>query len=284
VLIAVIGDCLLDISVRPSGPMRPGADAPAAIRLSPGGQGANVAVRLARRGARVRLITGLADDATGHFLREAVEAEGVELVAMPVAASGSVIALLDADGERSMLSDRAPFVVDRLPDLIADAGWIHVSGYALRDANGAALAQALSQRSTSVRLSIGGGSVPPGRDAESVRQLVVVADPDLLILSQDEASALGPPLPGAFTIVTAGPHGSTVSGRGFEALHVPAALLDERIVDSTGAGDAYAAEIIGQLASLTNWPPTVESIPLAMRIASAAGAAAALAAGAQGAP
>jgi sugar/nucleoside kinase (ribokinase family) len=282
VLIAVIGDCLLDISVRPSGPMRPGADAPAAIRLSPGGQGANVAVRLARRGARVRLITGLADDSTGRFLREAVEAEGVELVAMPVTASGSVIALLDADGERTMLSDRAPFVVDRLPDLIADAGWIHVSGYALRDAGGAALAKALSQRATGVRLSIGGGSVPPGRDAESLRQLVVVADPDLLILNDDEASALGRPLSGALSIVTAGPHGSTVSGLGFEALHVPAAVPDEQVVDSTGAGDAYAAELIDQLAAVTDWLPSRDAIGSAMRAASQAGTCAVVVEGAQG--
>ena len=262
--------------------MRPGADAPAAIRLSPGGQGANVAVRLARRGARVRLITGLADDATGRFLREAVEAEGVELAAMPVAASGSVLVMLDADGERTMLSDRTPFVIDRLPDLIADAGWIHVSGYALRDANGATLAQALSHRPTSVRLSIGGGSVPPGRGAESLRQLVVVADPDLLILNDDEASALAPPLPGALTIVTAGAAGSSATGPGFDRIDVVAPILDRPIVDSTGAGDAYAAEVIDQLIQLADWPPTIDSLRGAMEVASAVGAALARIPGAQG--
>ncbi|HET8571965.1 MAG TPA: carbohydrate kinase family protein [Candidatus Limnocylindria bacterium] len=280
-LIAVIGDCLLDISVRPSRPMRLGADAPAAIRLSPGGQGANVAVRLARRGARVRLITGLADDPTGRFLREAMDAEGVELVAMPVAASGSVIALLDGDGERTMLSDRAPFAVEDLPDFIADAGWVHVSGYALRDANGAALAQLLSQRTTSVRLSIGGGSVPPGDEAAEAAERLSTARADVLMLSRDEAEHLGADL-ATLVVVTEGAAGSSALGVTPVPLHVPARVLTEAVVDATGAGDAYAAALIKGLAALATWPPSAEDLRQAMVAASDLGAAVSRIGGAQG--
>ena len=54
---AVVGDCLLDVTVASSGPIVRGGDEPARIELGPGGQAANVAVRLARGGASVRLIT-----------------------------------------------------------------------------------------------------------------------------------------------------------------------------------------------------------------------------------
>jgi ribokinase len=262
-LIAVIGDCLLDISVRPSGPMRTGADAPAAIRLSPGGQGANVAVWLARRGASVRLIAPMADDTTGRLLRDALADEGVELVPLQAAASGIVIALLDVAGERTMLSDRVPLVVDGLSDLLTDASWVHASGYALRDAAGAAVARALADLSDDVRLSVGGGSLPGGGEAVTFGGLLDIARPDLLILNRDESDALGPQS-SVLTVMTDGANGSMACGPDVAPLHVPATAIDAPVVDATGAGDAYAAVLIGDLAQLGHWPPAGSELRHAM--------------------
>ena len=64
----VIGDLSLDIVVAQSGPAREGSDVPATIRIGPGGQGANVAVRLARQGASARLVAPCADDPAGRLL------------------------------------------------------------------------------------------------------------------------------------------------------------------------------------------------------------------------
>ena len=82
--VAVLGDALLDVSLDPVEPMRRGGDVPATVRLAPGGQGANLAVRLARRGVRARLACGLGDDPVGRLLREGLEAEGVEVLAASV--------------------------------------------------------------------------------------------------------------------------------------------------------------------------------------------------------
>jgi sugar/nucleoside kinase (ribokinase family) len=64
----VVGDLSLDIVVAQSGPRREGSDVPAKIRIGPGGQAANVAVRLARLGAGAALVAPLADDAAGRLL------------------------------------------------------------------------------------------------------------------------------------------------------------------------------------------------------------------------
>ena len=104
--VAVVGDTTLDVTVRPDAPPRPGGDVPASITIAPGGQGANVAVRLARAGVAVRLATGIADDAAGRLLLAALDSEGVVLARMSAASSSTVVALLDEAGERAMLSDR----------------------------------------------------------------------------------------------------------------------------------------------------------------------------------
>jgi NAD(P)-dependent dehydrogenase (short-subunit alcohol dehydrogenase family) len=104
--VTVIGDATVDVTVRPAAALRPGGDTPARISLSPGGQGANVAVRLARAGAEVRLVTAIADDEVGRLLATALEADGVALVRLRADRSPMVVALLDVTGERTMLSDR----------------------------------------------------------------------------------------------------------------------------------------------------------------------------------
>ncbi|HET8587611.1 MAG TPA: carbohydrate kinase family protein, partial [Candidatus Limnocylindria bacterium] len=232
-LIAVVGDCLLDVMVRPEGPMRAGGDTPARIRLGPGGQGANVAVRLARRGASVRLISPMADDLGARLLRDALDRDAVNLATLAAPRTGSVIALLDAAGERTMASDRVTLDAAALPELLEDADWIHVSGYALRDASAERVASVLAARPAGARLSIGGGHVPPDRAAtRSFIGYVEQARPDLLLLAATEAAALldvkdetAAPLavsiaarqPSTMVIVTAGSEGSVAAGAGLEA-------------------------------------------------------------------
>ena len=128
----VIGDATLDVIVRGDVPDA-GADRPAQITVGPGGQGANVAVRLARAGNQVTLVSALADDEAGHVLRSALAEDGVTLLAAPAVRTGLVVALVDGTGDRSMLSDRAA-IDERVlagPEgaaILRDADWLHVSG------------------------------------------------------------------------------------------------------------------------------------------------------------
>jgi len=295
--ITVIGDSTLDVTVRSSEAPRLGGDVPARISISPGGQGANVAVRLVRAGADVRLATAIADDAAGRLLAEALEADGVVVVPLGAARSGMVIALLDADGERAMLSDRVTLEPAGLAAACAGAQWVHCSGYALADdATGDAVAEVLGSLPPSTRVSAGGGSLrEDSARATRVRARLEAVGVALLVVSRNEAAALlDRPLPslaaaadalaGAFpeliAVVTGGVAGSSAAGRGF-ALSVPAVEQATPMLDATGAGDAYlAALILGLIAA--EWPPGVPALRAAMERGARGGALVSRVLGAQG--
>ena len=133
----MIGDALLDVSARPAAKLRPGADVPAEVRIGLGGQGANLAVRLARRGVGVELVCALGDDAGGTLLRRELEREGIGLAAVPADATGTVVILLDDRGERTMLSNRVPFAAGAVAAMTDAVAWTVVSGYLLLEAGGA---------------------------------------------------------------------------------------------------------------------------------------------------
>ena len=295
--VTVIGDCMLDVTVRAAEAPRPGGDVPARITLSPGGQGANVAVRLARAGVMVRLAAAIADDAPGRLLAAALASDGVELQPMPAERSGTVVALLDATSERSMLSDRVSLLPAAVAKACAGADWVHCSAYALADdATGDALATVIGSLPDATRVSLGGGSLPPdAARATRLRDRLAAARAKLLILSRDEAaSLLSTPLPslaaaadalarafpGLIAVVTDGSAGSAAAGPGF-ALSVPAPDPAAPMVDATGAGDAFSAGLIDALLA-AGWPPDLPTLRAGMEAGSRRGALASRVIGAQG--
>lgn len=296
----VLGDATLDVIVRGDAP-DPGDDRPAQITVGPGGQGANVAVRLARAGGAVTLVSALADDEAGQVLRSALAEDGVTLLAAPAARTGLVVALVDGTGDRSMLSDRVPIDASVLsgPEgaaTLRNAEWLHLSGYALADTvHGPALATVAGARAAHQRCSIGGGSfdgVHPGR-AELIA-LLHVARPDLFHVDRAEADAIvdirsGAPekadalaaraarTVGGVVVVTDGAAGAAAAT---DAGSVWVEGTDRPTTDATGAGDAHAAAMLTFLAPRA-WPPDLATMHAALEVAAAHGAAAAGVVGAQ---
>lgn len=305
--VTVIGDALLDVLVRPSSAPSVGTDSPAQISVGPGGQGANVAVGLARRGLPVRLVAAIGTDPGGRLLRDLLSAEGVDLVTPPDDGrpTGCVVVLLDEQGERTMLSQRPPSAPPQ-PAELGHVAWIHVSGYALLDSSGGSeLAAALGARLPDVRCSIAGGSIPDDMTvAHRVLDLIRRACPQLLVVSRDEAVALvrgAAPAArsapesaawlagqlaermtaaGTLVVITDGPRGAAAAWPG-GCLEVASAA--RRALDATGAGDAYVAALLAELVNrVASWPPTDTGLRAAMRLAAEAGAAAVQVVGAQG--
>lgn len=295
----VIGDATLDVTVRGPAVATAGADSPARISVAPGGQGANLSVRLARRGARVDLVSAVADDLPGQQLRDALATDGVTLLPLPAARSGIVVSLVDSSGERSMLSDRVSFEAEALasPAVRAAldlASWIHISGYPLADSrSGDTLAALAAARPAGQVCSVGGGSFAGGNGLLSRLQMT---RPDLVLVDRAEASALltagsamgslrtaeelAAGLVSAFgevAVVTDGA-GGAAAAIGARTLTVPAS--PGVAVDATGAGDAHAAGILLAVAGGA-WPPTTSALRDAMEQAGRLGAEVAGVVGAQ---
>ncbi len=263
--VLVLGDALLDVLARPDVPLVPAGDVPGTVRLRPGGQGANHAVRLARRGLSVRLVTALADDPAGRMLRNGLWDEGIEVTALAAEATGSVVVIVDAAGERTMLSQRTPFAHLVRPEMLAEpASWIVVSGYLLLEREARGLVQLLGAMGTPV--AILGCALPDPPRAATWRHLVQDVRVALLIVNAMEATALLDPAAvtgramdeaslavalgaslGAPVVVT-GSAGAAAAGPDGTRARVAASGAGP-VTDTTGAGDAFSAAVIGSLAT-----------------------------------
>jgi ribokinase len=246
--VVVIGDALLDVTVRPRAPIRPGADAPAEVLIGCGGQGANLSVRLARQGARVELVCGLGDDPAASLVTDALRSEGVTITAVPVAATGSVVILVDAAAERTMLSQRRPFAAAIPAGSVTPSSWAVLSGYLFLEPDGFALAERAARR-------VVVGCAVPDAAVRTWRAAVTAVRPDLLILNREEAAVLGPLEDLSGGVVVTAPDEVVASIDGVTARHRlpdgPAAL------DTTGAGDAFAAVLVARLRR-ESWPPSID--------------------------
>jgi ribokinase len=275
--VLVIGDALLDVTARPTWPMRSGADVPARISLGPGGQGANLAVRLARRGVRVGLICGLGVGRAGALVSDGLRSEGVELITVPVADTGTVVIVLGERGERTMLSQRAPFSARATAAMPPDPEWIVVSGYVLLEPDAHDLAQAIAARSA--RRVLLGCAMPDAAAAVGWASAATAMRPDLLVLNAAEADEIDR----AATITTGRVTTSewavraTIGGVSAEA-RTPAG---EPAIDTTGSGDAFAAGLVAALAR-AEWPPTISVLEAALGSATTLASAVARTPGAQG--
>ncbi|MBV9338887.1 MAG: carbohydrate kinase family protein, partial [Solirubrobacterales bacterium] len=134
--LCTIGDLILDVIVLPAGPLAPDADTPATIRLSAGGQAANVAAWAGALGATSRLICKRGTDGSSELAAAALRRYGVEICG-PVAEGGGGVAVSvgDPPGRRTMASDRGVAALLHSSEL--DPAWVqscdvlHVSGYCL---------------------------------------------------------------------------------------------------------------------------------------------------------
>ena len=159
-LIATLGDALLDVIVRLDEPLAAGADALAATQTSAGGQAANVAAWAAALGAEARCVAKRGDDARGRARRRGARgARRRARRARSQGRNGIVVSLVGPDGERTMASDRGAGP-ELSPDEL-DPEWfacdcLHISGYALFSTpiDGAALRAAELARERGARVSV----------------------------------------------------------------------------------------------------------------------------------
>jgi len=278
--IVVLGDVMVDVVARLSGPLAQGSDAPAAIRFHGGGSAANTTAWLAAAGAEPVLVARVGDDDRGRAAREELRAAGVDarLTADPLLPTGTCIVLVGRDGERTMVPDaganEALAEADLADELLAEGAHLHVSGYALLREGSRPAARAAIARARAAAVTV---SVDPSSSALlSGDFLDWAAGADLLLPNASEAHALtgdsdperaARALAERFgeVVVTLGPAGALWTD-GDEVLRA-AALPVDAVVDSTGAGDAFAA---GLLAARGSGGSTAEALAAGCKLAARA--------------
>lgn len=234
--ICVLGDAHLDVVVQLSGPVAEETDTPARTHVGVGGQAANVAAWIAGLGGQARLIAAQAGDPAARLVRTELTRRGVDLQG-PVldGRTGVVVSLSDAGKSRSMLTDRGvgPQLETVDPHWLEGCAWLHLPAYSLVSwpVRGAALAAARRVPHRSLDLS----STAAVREfgVERFRDLAATLEPDVIFGTEAETDLVGP-IAGAETVVKLGPRGVRTGGGAY-----PASPAEP--VDSTGAGDAFAA-------------------------------------------
>lgn len=255
-MLGVLGDLVEDIVVWVDGPLRHGTDSAAQVFRRRGGSAANVACFAAGRHP-VRFLGCVGPDAVGDRVVAELGGHGVDVRVQRRGRTGSIVVLIDQDGERTMLPDRgAATLLERVPEEWLDGlTHLHVPGYSFDgEPVGAAAVDALERvrragGTTSVDASSTGMIAEYGRGR--FLDLLVELAPTFLFANRSEAACLrllvdGRPGPqrarlAATTIVTkAGAEATTVDVPGRAPFTVAVPPVAE-VRDLTGAGDAFAA-------------------------------------------
>lgn len=246
--LAVAGDLVEDVVVWPDGPVRRGSDTTARVFRAQGGSAANVAVAAAAH-VPVRFLGRVGADPLGDRLVAGLEARGVEVRAQRRGRTGTIVVLVDVDGERTFLPDRGACAelgpVD--PAELDGVAVLHVPAYGLlggaTPASLLALLDEAVRRGVAVSLDASSWAVLRALGAARFRDLVARVRPVALFANADEAAVLRlreDPLPATTVLLKDGARPTTVLPAGGAALRVPVEPV-VGVRDSTGAGDAFAA-------------------------------------------
>ncbi|WP_030963815.1 carbohydrate kinase family protein [Streptomyces sp. NRRL S-378] len=262
----VVGDVVTDVVAMHPQPLAPATDTTARIRTLPGGAGANAACWAARTGsAEVRLLARVGTESARWHERALVDA-GVRprLVVDPEEPTGTVVALVGKDAERTFLTDSGASLrlcpADWVPSLLDGAAHLHLSGYLFFADSSRELAMVAlrAARTRGVPVSVDPASAGFLAALGPQRFLDAVAGVGVLLPNEDEARLLAglPERAGAaraatelsrrvpLVVVTRGPAGALVAERGRITAEVAAAEPSEAVVDSTGAGDAFTGAFL----------------------------------------
>jgi sugar/nucleoside kinase (ribokinase family) len=259
----VIGDVVTDVVALHEQPLATGTDTAADIVLRPGGSGANTASWAAHLGADTRFL-GRAGYDTGDWHTAELVKAGVHphVRVDPDRPTAIVIAMVDVTGERSMLTNRGAgghiSVADWATTLLDGVRHLHVSGYTLFAEPGLELVRLAMREAAGrgVTVSVDPASSGFLRDFGTERFLRETSPARIVIPNLEEALLLTgerAPEAAAETLsarygtaaVKLGAGGALLGVGGRVVARAPAAAAD--LVDSTGAGDAFAAGFLAAM-------------------------------------
>jgi len=290
--ITVLGSINMDLMIRAAKLPLPGETVIADSKVeNPGGKGANQAVAAARMGADVTMIGCVGDDSFAEQLLQNLQAESVDtshVTRQQNTTSGVAVVMVEASGENAILvvpganGSVGNAELEQARRVICESDVLLMQ---LEVPVETVIAAASIARAAGVRVILDPAPAPASVPTNIQRELLNV---DLICPNQSEAAALlGKPVDSLEdtvalieeltklgpreAIITMAEQGAVVFD-GATVQTVPP--FEINVVDSTAAGDAFAAGLAVRLAENA-------SLMDAVKFASAAGALAASGAGAQ---
>jgi sugar/nucleoside kinase (ribokinase family) len=271
----VVGDLVWDVLIRTNSVLLRGGDTYGEVALAPGGSAANAAVWARRCGLPATFVGKVGRDRFGILAEADLDDEGVDhyLIRTDAHLTGSVAVWIDHQGQRSMVSgkgaDHALFPQELPAELLAHAQHLHLSGWSLfaDPPRAAAIAAAGACRAAGATLSLDPASFQMIEEL-GVGVFVALTQSlgiDVLFPNAQEAAVLtGVPLasvreagapeaiaarlaelyPGALIALKLDAEGALVLPPG--GVPVRIAPNVNRLLDATGAGDAFAGAFLSR--------------------------------------
>ncbi len=272
--VVCVGACAMDLIIRV--PRLPEADemvfAEGEPGLFPGGSTANIAAGIARIGVASRFVGKVGDDANGRALREAFAKDGVDVRWLSVDHAGrtaQTVIAVDPSGSRVIYSLGGTALLESADeftgDILGGAAALYV-GEAFPEVARRAMQEA---RSVGAQVVYGPGPAASWIGMDNLAELMRLAD--FVLMSRAELRAMtgfDEPEAGARlllergvpnVVATLGEQGAACYSRrpGHIAGATWAPSFSVDVVDTTGAGDAFAS---GFISSLVEGRPAVECL------------------------
>ncbi len=250
---------MLDVTAVVGASIKQGVETRATISTQGGGAAANVASWLSVSGTAAHVIARVGDDAAGQTVLSELDKYGVahSQTVIPGANTGVVIVLVDALGERTMFPDSGANSGLSLADLppLDEITAVYLSGYPLvnpKSREGALdILRAVKERGLPVIFDPSTVGVLLEVGLNQVREWLALVD--VVILNEEEAhflSGKNNPIEAAaellkktpLVVIKRGGNGALAQARGSAVVQIPA--VETEVLDTTGAGDAFAAGFI----------------------------------------
>jgi sugar/nucleoside kinase (ribokinase family) len=265
-VLCTIGDLIEDVVVWLNSELKSqiniGSDTDSVIVRTRGGSAANVAMFGALTGTPSRFIGQVGNDNLGKQLCASLRESGVDVCTVAEGRTGSIVVVVQPNGERTFLTDRG--VASELSifdaSYLAGVSIVHVPTYSLAHDPLAttAIQYIRAARAAGALISVDASSTSVLRDygIDRYSELITSISPDVFLCNNDEAALLNidseHPMPGAeLTVIKRGALPVTVvtaAGVVTEVATPPVV----NIVDTTGAGDAFAAGFLPVYATSRN--------------------------------
>jgi sugar/nucleoside kinase (ribokinase family) len=265
-VLCTIGDLIEDVVVwlntEQRNQLNIGSDTDSVIVRTRGGSAANVAMFGALTGTPSRFIGQVGNDKLGEQLCASLRESGVDVCTVANGRTGSIVVLVQLNGERTFLTDRG--VASELSVFDAQhllgVSIVHVPTYSLAHDPLAttAIQYIRAARAAGALISIDASSTAVLRDYGVERYAALIASiaPDVFMCNIDEAELLTidavHPMPGAqLTVIKRGALPViAITAAGAVTEVAPPSVAN--IVDTTGAGDAFAAGFLPLYSSSRN--------------------------------